>query len=271
MISDTSDSLLKCETRFPTCRISFGNPENDDISNLSTNPSSLRGVKQSASTHRERFALHRTPHPLSTPYNDDSCKILRHCERSEAIHACTLDCFVPRNDEASFPSSSRGVKQSALPSKNALLRTSHPFATPYNDGSCKTLRHCERSEAIHARTLDCFIPRKDAASFPSSLRDTKQSASTLKERFASYLATPYNDGSCKTLRHCERSEAIHARTPDCFIPRNDEASFPSSSRGKKQSASIRRECFAVPQRKMTIHKNSIIQSTIMFHFEKQSL
>jgi hypothetical protein len=30
---------------------------------------------------------------LATPRKDDSCKILRHCERSEAIHAGTLDCF----------------------------------------------------------------------------------------------------------------------------------------------------------------------------------
>jgi hypothetical protein len=29
---------------------------------------------------------------------------------------------------------------------------------PYNDDSCKTIRHCERSEAIHAGTLDCFTP-----------------------------------------------------------------------------------------------------------------
>jgi hypothetical protein len=38
---------------------------------------------------------------------------------------------------------------------------------PYNDDSRNTFCHCERSETIHAGTLDCF---------------------------ASYLATPRNDG-----------------------------------------------------------------------------
>jgi hypothetical protein len=36
---------------------------------------------------------------LRTP-DDDNRNILRHCERSEVIHASTLDCFVPRNDGA---------------------------------------------------------------------------------------------------------------------------------------------------------------------------
>jgi hypothetical protein len=81
------------------------------------------------------------------------------------------------------------------------------LATPYNDDNHNTLRHCERSETIHAGTLDCF---------------------------ASYLATPYNDDNHNTLRHCERSEAIQCTRMDCFtafamtesMSRLYESSFP---------------------------------------------
>jgi hypothetical protein len=41
-----------------------------------------------------------------------------------------------------------------------------------------------QGEAIHTGTPDGFTLRDDGANFPSSLRGMKQSASTLKERFA---------------------------------------------------------------------------------------
>jgi hypothetical protein len=36
------------------------------------------------------------------------------------------------------------------------------------------------------------------------------------DSFASYLAIPYDDDNRKTLRHCERSEAIQCTRMDCF-------------------------------------------------------
>jgi hypothetical protein len=52
--------------------------------NLSRTSLRTRRVKQSIQVRRIA---------LLPPYNDDSRNILRHCERSEAIHARTLDCF----------------------------------------------------------------------------------------------------------------------------------------------------------------------------------
>jgi hypothetical protein len=67
-----------------------------------------------------------------------------------------------------------------------------------NDEGSYSYRLCECSEAIHARTLNCF---------------------------ASCLATLRKDDNRNIFRHCERSEAIYVRTLDCFTlrVRNDGA------------------------------------------------
>jgi hypothetical protein len=93
-------------------------------------------MKQSPSTLKEHFALLRTSRLL--------------------IMMIAVTLVVIAN----------AVKQSMRVHWNAMLRTSQPLATPYHDDNCNTRRHCERSEAIHACTLECY------ASYLATPRDS---------------------------------------------------------------------------------------------------
>src|SRR6266403_167689 len=104
------------------------------------------------------------------------------------------------------------------------------------------LRHCERSEAIHLAAqrknglLRRFAPRNDGGTSPSlRANGSRECAPT---------------GSVKQsvpLRHCERSEAIHATRKNGllrrFAPRNDEPTGRANARpltgSAKQSTPLR--------------------------------
>src|SRR5882757_9257058 len=86
---------------------------------------------------------------------------LRHCERSEAIHAARknglLRRFAPRNDGGTSPSLRANGSRECAPTGS--VKQSVP------------LRHCERSEAIHLAAqrknglLRRFAPRNDGVTW----------------------------------------------------------------------------------------------------------
>jgi hypothetical protein len=105
-------------------------------------------------------------------------------------------------------------------SLSALLKCGVFFPMTTQDfHSCNTLRHCERSEAIHAGTLDCFTLQVRNDGSAGRLHQLPLSLSALLKCSVFFPMTTQDLHSCNTFRHCERSEAIHAGTPDCFTLR----------------------------------------------------
>jgi hypothetical protein len=123
---------------------------------------------------------------------------------------------------------------------NDLCADAEDCFLPYKDNSRNILRLCECSEAIHADMPDCFVPRNDGVCYgyylfmpagksPASGRMKRRndglSAPPDRHIFAGRLRCFSAERTiytvCPPTRHCERSEAIHADMPDCFVPRKD--------------------------------------------------
>src|SRR5712671_2862151 len=112
---------------------------------------------------------------------------LRHCERSEAIQYCAtkrktglLRRFAPRNDGGSSPSLRANGSRECAPTGS--VKQSMP------------LRHCERSEAIHAARKNGLLRR----CAPHRARRRRDPLAPLRKRFA-FVAG--NDEEARASRH----------------------------------------------------------------------